>query len=51
MSNSKNNEVDFYIDDHAVLFGLIAKFSEEILGEKGLETCGQGVSSWPENEV
>jgi hypothetical protein len=43
MSDMKNNEVDFYIDDHAVLFGLIAKFSEELLGDKGLETCGKGV--------
>lgn len=43
MSNIHNTGIEFYIDDHAVLFGLIAKFSEEILGEKGRETCGQGV--------
>lgn len=43
MDNRKNSEMDFYIDDHAALFGLIAKCSEDILGDKGLETCGQGV--------
>lgn len=43
MSNSNNNGIDFYIDDHAILFGLIAKFSEELLGDKGRQTCGQGV--------
>lgn len=43
MNNITNNGIDFYIDDHAVLFGLIAKFSEEILGDKGRETCEQGV--------
>ncbi|MDU4960093.1 MAG: L-2-amino-thiazoline-4-carboxylic acid hydrolase [Sporomusaceae bacterium] len=43
MRSTINNEIDFYIDDHAVLFGLIAKFSEELLGDKGLSTCGQGV--------
>lgn len=43
MSNIKNSKVDFYIDNHAVLFGLVAKYSEEALGNKGLETCGQGV--------
>ncbi len=34
---------DFYIDDHAALYGLIAKLCEEALGEKGLDTCGRGV--------
>ncbi len=43
MDNRKNSEMDFYIDDHAALFGLIAKCSEDILGDKGLETSGQGV--------
>lgn len=43
MSNIHNNGIDFYIDDHAVLFGLLAKFSEEVLGDKGRETCGQSV--------
>ncbi|EGO62492.1 L-2-amino-thiazoline-4-carboxylic acid hydrolase [Acetonema longum] len=43
MRDRQNNEMDFYIGDHAVLFGLIAKFSEETLGDTGLETCRQGV--------
>ncbi len=37
------NKNAFYIDDHAALYGLIAKSCEQMLGEKGLETCGRGV--------
>lgn len=44
MCGVKNSVIDFYIDDHAVLFGLIAKFSEDALVEKGLETCKNGVA-------
>ena len=34
---------DFYIDDHAVLYGVFAKQASAILGEKGLEICDQAV--------
>jgi hypothetical protein len=34
---------DFYIDDHAVLFGLLAKHSERVSGEKGIKVAGESV--------
>lgn len=43
MSDSDRDRTQFYIDDHAVLFGVIAKSCEKIMGSKGLITCGQGI--------
>ena len=37
------NRKDFYIDDHAVLFGLIAKHADKVLGKEGLDTCAKAV--------
>lgn len=35
---------DFYIDDHAVLFGLLARQCERALGKPGLESCARAVA-------
>ena len=28
----------FYIDDHALIYGLLGKYAEECCGEKGMDT-------------
>lgn len=35
---------EFYIDDHAVLFALFAKYADELAGEIGLEVAGETVT-------
>ena len=35
---------DFYIDDHAILFGLIARHCDRRLGKPGLDSCAKAVA-------
>ena len=35
--------LEFYIEDHALLFGLMGKYAEELCGKSGLEALSHGV--------